>query len=664
MRIKVGDDTLDSYRNEIIAQNYAVNEIGDIATRQGGFSNEFDVPLTAKNREILGVPDDINSTSRNPYEKVDASLVDQGTTVATGYLRYQTVEEDNQIKVSFFSDNVEWFSLLKDKTLNDLDLSEFNHDWDAVAIEASINADKSSGYTYPLIDYGELKELTTLTIDVSQIFPCIFCSTLVTKMFFDIGWKVEGEMIDSPKYQRMVIPFSAKSFSHDQDYIDDFSSVVPKDVDQIAGSGGTNPATMTWEGGIVSVDPLVNGFYQITVRLNIDDASIIFPPTTYDVEVTIGVTTIILETGLDTYGEVIEFTYTVDGSDVFGFLTPTFHPLQVIVTCAVNSMTILSSDSSVTFDLLPKIAAGSEIQFSQIVPNITQSDFLKYLVFIFGAVPQANNLSKTVNFGFFRSIKGNIPNALDWSSKLDISKSRSIDFTELLDKYKSISTLRYADDDNDNELTSYAADTDRTFGDGQFDIDNEHIAGKETIYEAPFSPMININSFNNTMYIPQIIFKVTGENDVEPAPKIALLSENISVSTLSSGRYADLIINDDDEYTTVSIPSIPFCWFAKTKYIATVDLFLDSLDFDHIQLPNPVGLPIIDQFLKDYEEILNSVKYKKDFFHLTETDINELNFLIPIFIDRYKAYFYISKTNNYKGSLETTEAELVKIADG
>lgn len=657
MRIKIADDILDSFRDEIIAQNYGVNEIGDIATRQGGFSNEFTIPLTAKNRDILGIPDDINSTSRNPYIKVDASLVDQGTIVATGYLRFQTVS-NNEIKVSFFSDNVEWFSLVKDKSLRDLDLSELDHDWTVANIEAAITADKSSGYTYPLIDYGDFTDLTVLTVESDEMFPAVFISTIVSRMFFEIGWKEDGEMIDHPLYKRMVIPFSGKSFSHTQAYIDDNSLSFDKVLEQTAGPMGTNPAVIIWVDFFqTDLSPVVPGTYDIIVQLEIDDASIPLPPTTYTVEILLNGTPIKTLAGLDTYGSVIAITHE-------GQFLVTSDVITVELFSVTNNIIIKAPLSNTAFNLLAPISAGSEIQVSSIMPDIKQSDLLNYLAFVFGAVPQANNLSKTVSFGLFRSIKLNIPNALDWSTKIDMSKSESIDFTQLLTKYKSISILRYAEDDNDAELSSYAAETDRTFGDGQLDIDNEHIAGKATIYEAPFSPMININSFDNTMYIPQIRFKVSGGDDLEPEPKIAVLSTNFSVDTLSIGLYSELTINDAEGGASDTVASIPFCWFTKVEYISEIDDLLDSLAFDQILFPNVVGDPLIDRFLADYEEILNSVKFSEAFFHLNETDITGLDFLIPIFVDHYKAYFYISKISNYEGSDKTTKAELVKIADG
>jgi hypothetical protein len=459
MRIKVGDDILDSYRNEVIAQNYAVNEIGDIANRQGGFSNEFTLPLTANNRNILGFPQDVNSTSRKPYQKVEASLIDQGTTVATGYLRYQEVS-DNNIQVSFFSDNVEWFSLLKDKSLRDLDLSEFDHVWDVAEIVTAIDADKSSGYTYPLIDYGEFGELTSLSVNSDQMYPAMFVSTLVNRIFFEIGWKEEGEMIDHPLFKRMIVPFSAQSFVHDSTYIEDntLNEILPATQSGVVGPGGalvplvwvlpaTSLVTIDEPGNfnirlVADVDFAVVGSASARFRIY-NNAVQVFEGASY----TNYVGDVIIDTDLLLDDGDIEISLSIS---VSGGSSLTYSVFLTTTTLIVTPLDV--------------VAPGSTLQMGSTLPDIKQSDFLKYLAFSFGAVPQANNFSKTVNFGLFKSIAGNIPDALDWSDKIDISKTKSIDFTELLDNYKSTSILRYADDDNDDELTAYLAETSKTYG--------------------------------------------------------------------------------------------------------------------------------------------------------------------------------------------------------
>ena len=58
------------------------------------------------------------------------------------------------------------------------------------------------------------------------------------------------------------------------------------------------------------------------------------------------------------------------------------------------------------------------------------------------------------------------------------------------------------------------------------------------------------------------------------------------------------------------------------------------------------------------------MKYVEAFFKLTEVDINGLDFTIPVYIDKYKAYFYLNMIKNYQGSERATKAELIKIDNG
>ena len=76
-------------------------------------------------------------------------------------------------------------------------------------------------------------------------------------------------------------------------------------------------------------------------------------------------------------------------------------------------------------------------------------------------------------------------NALDWSEKLDVSKSISTDFTQLLNNYSKDSILTYEDDDNDNELVSYKSETEKNLGQGSINIDNEHLNPKKEVYTSP-----------------------------------------------------------------------------------------------------------------------------------------------------------------------------------
>jgi hypothetical protein len=648
MRLKIGDDFLDLYGTEILAQSFGVNTIGDISSRQSGFSNDFVIPLTALNRSILDYPENINSGSRNPYEKVECELFDGGVSIATGYLKYQIVDSTT-LQASFFSDNANWFTLIKDKKLTDLDLSEYDHDWNYSTIATAINANKSSGYTYPLIDYGYFSANDTLYVFSEEMFPAMFVHTVFKQCFFDIGWKVEGELIDHPLFNRMIIPFCAPSFRHSLDYINENSFTEAKDIAQAF----SVTTTLTWDNVDTTIAIPATGKYNVVIYLEITGS--VVPTDTLDFQIN-GVSYQILG-GITTTGV---FRWVIENIDL-----QATDDLSVIYTVAGGSSVTVTTNSFAQITMLADITRGGELQMSSLMPDISQADFLNYICFAFGALPQANALSKTVSFTLFNSIKNNIPDALDWSNKIDMGSTRQVNFTELLDSYAKRSIITYSEDSEDSELASYQNETGQMFGQGEFNIENDHLQGIETIYEAPFTPMINVNSFSNTMYIPQIKFVVNGVRSIKPSPKIAILSENIAVDTLSANQYDILrIFNDPDEYETdyQDCSSIPFCWFAKTSFIDEVDELTDTLAFDQILFPNAIGDPLIDRFLADYESILNNMKYLSASVHLTDVDISNLDFSVPVYIDAHKAYFYVSKINNYQGSRQVTEVELIKIS--
>ena len=307
--------------------------------------------------------------------------------------------------------------------------------------------------------------------------------------------------------------------------------------------------------------------------------------------------------------------------------------------------------------------SGDAVEVANILPDMAQEEFIEHIFFTFAAIPEANNFSKTLSIGLFNDVINNIPNALDWSDKIDNSKKANFDFTKLLSKYASKSLILYAEDGDDSILSQYAAETNEQFGQGTLSIENEHIAKEETIFESKFTPIVNVTSFTNSMYIPRITFlDGAGVRETEPSPKICLITTKIDVEQLSGASATALTINEDGGAGTSVQSDIPFAWMVKTQYIAEVDAYLDSLSFGPSRFPNTIGQTLIDRFLKNYESVLSSAKILKENLLIDETDIANLDFLIPVFLEKYDAYFFKNKIENFKGSEQSTPVELVKIA--
>ncbi len=657
MRLKVGDDFLDGDQSTI-AQTYAVNEIGSIETRQGGFSNNFTIPLTAKNKAILGFPDDINTASRNAYTKVDATLFDQAVPVAEGYLRFKVVENGRSLETSFFADNVNWFNLLKGKKLKDLDLSAFDHNWDTPAIKAAIDADKTSGYTYPMINYGTLNDNGSNFLNITQIYPAMFFSTLLTQIFFDIGWKADGSVLNHSMFKRMILPFSAQ-MNHSAQWVEDETISDTANATTAFTTAETDVAWPNADVGGTDFTITQTNTYTITIKLIAN--------------ITAGTMDIKAEkTGAVSLGTKRFANWAGNETKVLILENISLeHCTPEEVTIVVNSNTGGSTGnvlagSTISIEPSLEIFPANDIQMAEIQPDMLQTDFLQFIAFFFGAVLQANTLSKTVTWSFFRDIKNNLTNAVDWSNKIDFSKTRKLDFTELINNYSQTSIMTWQRDPIDTDLEDYEEFNRRRFGEGQFDIDNEHLIPATIIYTSPFAPTINVISYTGTgtpddWYIPSIPFFDSDGNKQLVKARVLLISKNI-VTTAFQDDSIGLNIFEACPAGGELVAAISFSWFAKQQYIDDTDVLIDSMAFDQVNLTDVTGNPSKDRFLESYEEILNSIKFQKSFVALTDIDIANLDFTVPVYIDRFKSYFYISQIKNFEGSIKTTEVDLVKIA--
>lgn len=322
------------------------------------------------------------------------------------------------------------------------------------------------------------------------------------------------------------------------------------------------------------------------------------------------------------------------------------------------------------------IQSGTEIDLAGTLPPIKQSDFMKYIFFTFGIIPQTNNKNNSVSLDLFKSVKKNINIADDWSDKVDNSRKSTIDYTKALKKYGTKSLMVYVNDESDEFLARYELENGMVYGSGSMDIANEFIKETKTIYTAPFSPMKNVYRFSlaigsetGRVAMPNIPFYTENEGVFErtitPKPRIGILTKNIPIEDYVGyagvDTFWELNINENGGAGTRTVLEMPFCYFVKPFINEAIDSYNDSLAYG---LPDELGImgnDIKTQYLLDQESSISNMRYAKKYILLNEVDISNLDFSIPKYISSEKAYFYVSKITNYRGSKETTLCELVKI---
>jgi hypothetical protein len=223
--------SLDTYKEEPISLTYNIADISDISSRNSSFSKTIRLPDTRNNRAIFGDIADlaVSPANFNPNKKTKAWIMVDTAVVFEGYLQLRKVFFNKEIEqgdyeVVIYADNDNFYKQLGDTFISDMDFSELNHDWTKASIVQSWTASSSSGYYYPLIDYGQdwdLGEVNGWTttynteVKIKDLFPSTNVKFIWDKIFSLAGYNYQSTFLNSDIFKNLYIPFNKTSFVRD-----------------------------------------------------------------------------------------------------------------------------------------------------------------------------------------------------------------------------------------------------------------------------------------------------------------------------------------------------------------------------------------------------------------------------------------------------------------
>ena len=261
------------------------------------------------------------------------------------------------------------------------------------------------------------------------------------------------------------------------------------------------------------------------------------------------------------------------------------------------------------FTPVPKIAFGTPLDFTKIF-KMKVSDVLKDILNMNCIIVQTNNYTKNVQFNKFNDLIINKSIAKDWSNKIQFNKTMGFKFGN----YARRNNLKFKTDSYENGVIWLSDET--------LDVEKDMVK----LNHDPTFQYKRLNAYK----IPTI----DGLKDVNNewlSPTYRLLQLKIQSTSFW--------INYTDGVTTTALNDfVPFCEF---------------YNFDRL----------IEDNYGTITDILKSTKILKVIANLDITDISDLDFSIPIQIQRpdlnLSGYFYINKIENYKGGL--TSCEIIEI---
>ncbi|MDR3693379.1 hypothetical protein [Mucilaginibacter sp.] len=682
IQLYINDQLVDLSDDSPVALTFQINNLAEVQNQQGNTSNQFKLPLTQHNRQILGFPDDVAFATNLPYQKYEAKIIQDGLEIVPyGIGELNGIDQDTA-SITILSGNTDFFDAIGGKLYDmgdstsiwsnygqNLVWQPYDHEWDIN--NAADSQTKTDGWIYPIIDYGYMNDDFTTPIDVHNLRPGFFIKTAINLLLQSSGYKASGSLMGNPLYPLMIAQFSNGSFEHGADYqnqVDGFGCDVtlPSALTVKYSKAGVNVGTIAFPA--VTANP--GGFYDastgvytsnirnsvnITLTIpsfyfygnyngsytaNVDIKIRYTDPANGDVTLAstnfyLANNPTLIRQGPYRHGYTITPKTVVSGAADLppGGKIRVIYQFngysQSIFTMAAGAELVIKSNNQV-------MLYGQAVQCERIFPDIAQKDLLKDTLQRFGILCQTDNTSKTVSFNSFKDVVSNIPVARDWSSKC-VNQGKQISFQ--LGNYAQVNYMQYQTDKNLLPLK---------YGWSQIRIADQTLPADATLVQSPFGPSFNRPYYGGTIAQITMIDQTTSSDSfsISVAPRI-LIDQKLNIGamgktvTLTDGINPNRVIND--------LISTPYFYKPDAPDLGP-GFGQASLMFDDLR----------KQYYPELEKILTQTKKVVRYVLLAPRDILELDLLIPVYIRQDSAYYYINKIDAWRKG-QPTKVELVKL---
>lgn len=186
--IYIGSERLDC--SDQVSAVFSGGDIRELNSGRVSSSYNISLPLTARNKRLLGYNNEINS-----FSEVTAigSIFVGGVMILKGKVIVLT--NDSLTEIEIMIQGTGWIDHFKDKRLRDLDLSAYDHEYNYLNISLSWNTG-TKHYRYPLINFGRLfSQMTGYTASwcANDFIPAFRVSSILERIF--APWTISGAIL-------------------------------------------------------------------------------------------------------------------------------------------------------------------------------------------------------------------------------------------------------------------------------------------------------------------------------------------------------------------------------------------------------------------------------------------------------------------------------------
>lgn len=637
----------------------AVNDLGDLPSRQGEYSVTLTAPPTKSNYLAFGMIEQINNLSRLPKQINTYYLYESGVLVSNGTARILSVK--NGIEFVLISNNSDWVGLLEDRSLRDLDVSE--NDYSLTTSNTESRRLSTTKMCLPNVYYGGFVD-PLFPFRTSDFKPAFFVYYLIEKTFSTIGYTLVNQMSAATKslYNKIVtiptskwLTVSYTGISYKGTFVYSDNGGVGWSVDDLYIGGdlhyvGSELAvgypTLTAKGSSpVFTDPKaikittdvrkpnrISGYIEFETNTNqplglTPAFNLLLRDATTNVFIMFldgAVPTIVTNAGV----------YRIDiDVDISAYASSRLEANIALVSDwtllgALGSYKILGGEITIYDDGFEQQEQNLLFGYDTVadtagcLPDIKQTDLLRTVVNQFMLLLTTNTLTKEVFFIPLDTVIDNIPNAIDWSDRVDLTEEHEIIY-DFFDNYSQRNWMRYKDDDKDTLIFGSG------YGSFYFDYDNENLPAKGEIFQSEFSA------------IHRSIYTLYG----------------VDKTLAFSEFYPDKDLNPKLGFSKITTDNL-ITMTSGTPPAQSNEIFFDDIAFANLIQNNYQAL----------QRILNNGIAIKMLMRLTRADFTNMDFSIPIFLDlvtakgHVRGHFYVNQISQYNvGAHDSCEVTLIQI---
>lgn len=438
------------------AMNYQANNIAELKDRQANYSQALKLPMTKNNCLIFEHLDSFDVDIQTPYRKFECRLFSNESVLAGPGSVLIIDKCTTDFEVAILSGNVDFFELLSNKSISDLDLGTY-----IFGSKTVLDNYSNANYCIPVATF--LAGGTgSINASANHAYPFAYLKNIIDKIISSNGYTLVTNLLDAEWNKKAI---NVCSLNPNADSVSSFDS-----------SAGGNSTLFSTVGEYISFNISENGNSKL---VNFNDGTTKgmnwTSPVDCSIKIVLGVTTpsplassdlviknnsnVILNLA-DTLNGSIDQVINVSKGDI----------LEITASKRPNSSN--SARSSYYFRLSELTTETVPPQGKlYISPNLgfdTQFDFFKMFVQLFGLTLSVDNVNKVVYAYTMQKLYDNKAIAKDWSNKLNDVTS-DVYFT--FGGYAQKNSIKFDDNSADNIKDS-----------GSFAISNETLEKSKDLF--------------------------------------------------------------------------------------------------------------------------------------------------------------------------------------